>query len=91
MLLKRFEGKVIMPIFEFRCLKCGNVFEKLFITGQEEFAVHCPQCKADSLERVISKTNYVMGPGKGGGKTKMTTKSCGSGNSCTSFEIPGPE
>lgn len=80
-----------MPIFEFRCLKCGKVFEKLFITRQEEFVVNCPECNSDSLERVISKTNYVMGPSKGGGKAKMTTKSCSSGNSCTSFEIPGPE
>ncbi len=80
-----------MPIFEFRCLKCGNIFEKLFVTRQEEFVVQCPECNAYSLERVISKTNYVMGSGQGGGKTKMTTKSCGSGNSCTSLEIPGPE
>jgi putative FmdB family regulatory protein len=81
-----------MPIFEFRCLKCGKLFEKLFILGSmEQVEIACPECGSDSFERVISKTNYVMGSGKGGTKPGVTTKSCSSGNSCTSFEIPGPE
>lgn len=80
-----------MPIFEFRCLTCGNVFEKLFITKEEEFVLNCPKCEGESLERVISRTNYVMGSYHGGGQTKLTTKSCSSGNNCTSFEIPGPD
>jgi len=79
-----------MPIFEFRCMKCGNVFEKIFVTRQEELITHCPECNADSPERIISKTNYVMGQSQDSGKIKMTTKSCGTGNNCTSFEIPGP-
>ncbi|KAF1085979.1 Zinc ribbon domain protein [Sporotomaculum syntrophicum] len=80
-----------MPIFEFRCLICGNVFEKLFNTRQEEFVALCPECNAEYLERVISRTNYIMGSSQGGDKTKLTSKSCSTGNSCISFEIPGPE
>lgn len=81
-----------MPIFEFRCLQCGKLFEKLFILGSmEQVEIACPACGSDSFERVISRTNYVMGSGKGGNKPSITTKSCGSGGSCTSFEIPGPE
>ena len=81
-----------MPIFEFRCLNCGKIYEKLFIIGsREEVDITCPDCGSDSAERVISKTNYAMGQGKGGSKPKVTTKSCSTGNSCTSFEIPGPE
>ncbi|SFQ98442.1 FmdB family zinc ribbon protein [Desulfoscipio geothermicus] len=79
-----------MPIFEFRCLKCGKLFEKLFIIGsREEADIKCPECGAESFERVISSTNYVMGQGKGGSKAKISTKSCSSGNKCASFEIPG--
>lgn len=74
-----------MPIFEFRCLQCGNVFEKLFNNKQEEFVAQCPACNAEHLERVISRTNYIIG------QAKPTDKSCGTGNICTSFEIPGPE
>ncbi|KJR95950.1 MAG: FmdB family transcriptional regulator [Peptococcaceae bacterium BRH_c4a] len=80
-----------MPIFEFRCLECGNIFEKLFIKTGEEVIIECPKCKSPSFERVISRTNYVMGSGKGGSKPKVTTKSCSSGNDCMTLEIPGPD
>jgi len=79
-----------MPIYEFRCLKCGDLFEKLFKTTGEEAAIECPKCKSDSFERVISRTNYAMGSGKGQ-RPKVTTKSCGSGSECATFEIPGPD
>lgn len=81
-----------MPIFEFRCLKCGKIFEKLFINSNEEVNIECPECKSDAFERVISSTNYVMGGGKkGGSKPQVTTKSCSPGSGCTTLEIPGPE
>lgn len=80
-----------MPIYEFRCLECGNVFEKLFKKLDEEVAICCPGCKSESFERVISSTNYVMGSGKSGKKPSVTTKSCSSGNGCTTLEIPGPD
>jgi len=78
-----------MPIYEFRCLKCGNVFDKLFKSSNEKVEIKCPQCQSDSFERIISKTNYVMGTGKGGKKPKLTTKSCSPGSSCSTLEIPG--
>jgi putative FmdB family regulatory protein len=78
-----------MPIFEFRCLQCGNLFEKLFINPKEEVELKCPGCGSDSFERVISKANSVMGSGKAGRKPKLTTKSCSPGSSCTTLEIPG--
>ena len=80
-----------MPIFEFRCLDCGRLFEKLFIDLQEKIEIECPGCKSKSFERVISKTNYVMGSGKGGKTPKITTKSCSPGNTCATIEFPGPD
>ena len=79
-----------MPIYEFRCLECGSLFEKLFKSMDEEIEVQCPKCKSDSFERVISRTNYAMGSSKGK-KPRVTTKSCSSGNECATFEIPGPD
>ena len=79
-----------MPIFEFRCLECGHIFEKLFVGSNEEVDLACPECKAQALERVVSRTSHVMGPGPGGNKPKITTKSCGAGNSCVTMDIPGP-
>ncbi|MFZ0449760.1 MAG: zinc ribbon domain-containing protein [Desulfatiglandaceae bacterium] len=79
-----------MPIFEFRCLKCGHIFEKLFTNSREEVLMACPECDSDTFERVVSRTNYAMGVGPGGNMPKMTTKSCGSSNQCTTLDLPGP-
>lgn len=78
-----------MPIYEFRCLKCGNTFDKLFKNPSDKVEIKCPKCKSESFERIISKTNYVMRTGKGGKKPKVTSKSCSPGNSCMTMEIPG--
>ncbi|MEW5952458.1 MAG: zinc ribbon domain-containing protein [Bacillota bacterium] len=80
-----------MPIYEFRCLKCGELFEKLFVSAGAKVELSCPKCQSDMLERVISATNYAMGSAKGGSKPTVTTKSCSSGNKCSTLEIPGPE
>ena len=79
-----------MPIFEFLCLDCGNLFEKLFIHSEEEVRLACPECGCESLERAVSRTNHVMGVGPGGKKPKLTTKSCGPSNQCMTLDLPGP-
>ncbi len=79
-----------MPIFEFRCLECGNLFEKLFINSNERDHMECPECQAASFERVVSRASHVMGVGPGGKNSKITTKSCAPGSNCTTLEIPGP-
>ena len=51
-----------MPIYEYRCTDCGQVFEE----WQSDFKTRqmsCPVCKADS-ERLMSNTSFVL---KGGG------------------------
>lgn len=80
-----------MPIFEFRCLKCGNLFEKLFINPNQKINIECPKCNSGAFERVISRTNYQMGSGKGGQRPTVHSKSCGPGSGCTTLEIPGYE
>lgn len=82
-----------MPIYEFRCLKCGHIFEKLFVKADDRVELHCPQCKSDAFERVISSTNHFMksGGGSATSKPKYETKTCSPGNSCSSFELPGPD
>jgi len=79
-----------MPIFEFRCLECSNLFEKLFINSDKEMEIACPECQSQSFERVISKTSYVIGVGPEGKQPKITTKSCGPSNQCTTLDLPGP-
>ena len=79
-----------MPIFEFRCIECGNLFEKLFVHSDEAADISCPACKSRSFERVISRANYAMGVGPGGKQAKITSKSCGPSNQCMTLDLPGP-
>lgn len=78
-----------MPIYEFRCVECGNVFEKIFKSSDETVEMTCPGCSATNIERVVSVTNYAVGVGKGGNQARLDTKSCSPGNSCTTLELPG--
>ncbi len=43
-----------MPIYEYQCRKCGNVFEKIQIGKGEEERMTCPSCGADHPEKVLS-------------------------------------
>ena len=77
-----------MPIYEFRCLGCGHVFELLKLKKESEEAImRCTKCGSEEVERILSTVSAVISSGK---KSTYTTKNCGSG-SCASFEIPGPK
>ncbi len=78
-----------MPIFEFRCVECGEISEKLFMDSDEKVEMACPNCNSQTLERVVSRTSYTMGMGAGGGESRITTKQCGSGSECTTLDLPG--
>jgi len=78
-----------MPIYEFKCLDCGHVFEFLKLKKEDEkHEMKCPKCKSSEIERVLSTVSVITSGG--GGKAKQTVKSCGSGT-CASFEVPGPK
>ncbi|MEO7964863.1 MAG: FmdB family zinc ribbon protein [Gemmatimonadaceae bacterium] len=44
-----------MPLFDYSCGDCGNIFEALVLKGKEPEA--CPSCGAKSLERLLSMPN----------------------------------
>jgi putative FmdB family regulatory protein len=80
---------VPMPIYEFRCLSCGYVFELLKLKKKDERSgMKCPKCNSEEAERVLSSVSVITSSGEK--KTKQTVKSCSSGT-CASFEIPGPK
>jgi len=43
-----------MPIFEYRCQKCHEVFESLQLSRTTEEDTECPQCGSKRTERLIS-------------------------------------
>ncbi len=80
-----------MPIYEFRCMQCNHCFEFLTRSSDDMVELKCEKCASTELERVVSKTNFVVTGGGGAGPStaSSTTRSCSSG-SCTTYDIPGP-
>ncbi|WP_203472487.1 FmdB family zinc ribbon protein [Dissulfurispira thermophila] len=65
-----------MPIFEYKCDKCGYEFEKL-IFGNTKVA--CPECGAENVKKKLS----VFGMSGVENQTSSGCSSCSSG-SCSS-------
>mgnify|MGYP006303247379 FL=1 len=78
-----------MPIYEFRCVSCGQMFEKIFKASDEAVELACPECDATVVERVVSVTNHAMGVGSESKQARLDSKSCGPGSSCHTLELPG--
>lgn len=79
-----------MPIYEFRCLKCGHIFELLKLKkSDEEIKMRCPKCKSKNIERALSKIGGIRVRTRSGGVTR-TIKECG-GSTCATIDVSGPE
>ncbi len=78
-----------MPLYEFRCLKCNDIFEILVLSGGDDVEMRCPHCGAEKFERVISSANFAMGSGKGEQtKPQVQSRQCSSGT-CSTVTLPG--
>ena len=75
-----------MPIYEFRCLGCGHVFEFLKLKKEAE-EMKCPKCNSEEVERVLSVVSVSK---LLSGKASSTVKSCG-GGTCATIDVPGPK
>jgi len=49
-----------MPIFEFQCEDCGEVFEEL-ILGSNDDKVVCKKCKSPNVKKLISQVAFKSG------------------------------
>ncbi|NVM21802.1 MAG: zinc ribbon domain-containing protein [Desulfobacterales bacterium] len=78
-----------MPIYEFRCLKCNEVFEILMVTGGDKVEMKCPHCKSEDFERVLSTASYAVGFSGSESRTpKVQSRECASGT-CSTIDLPG--
>ena len=79
-----------MPIYEFKCLGCGEYFEILVMQTEDRVEMKCPRCGDENFEKIMSASRYAMGSGSGANPgVSSKTRTCSSG-SCTTYEIPGP-
>ena len=56
--LRVYEGG-FMPIFEYRCTKCGAEFEQLVFGSNP--SVECPACQATEVEKLMSACSAKVG------------------------------
>ena len=80
-----------MPIFEFKCTQCESFFEVIVMKSEDDATVPCPQCSSQEFQRVVSKTNYVMGSASSSSAAKGVStqeRTCSSGT-CKTYTVPG--
>ena len=76
-----------MPIYDFKCKKCGKVSE-LLVRSADSQDVSCPDCGNSNMERLISSSYLVkMGsPSSGatccGKAERCETPPCSTGEGC---------
>ncbi|MBR9982084.1 MAG: zinc ribbon domain-containing protein [Desulfatitalea sp.] len=80
-----------MPIYEFKCLQCDEYMEILVMGGQDDQKImKCEKCGGESLERILSSTNFSVagGGGRAADAPAIESRACSSG-SCTTWNLPG--
>ncbi len=56
-----------MPLFEYKCEKCGKVFEKLIFSTDKE-PIRCPVCNSESVSKILSSfSSNLSCPSSGSG------------------------
>ena len=56
-----------MPIHEFKCRKCGNIFEYLCMRSDDREHVVCPACGHDKTDIQLSAFAMSVGCGAAAG------------------------
>ncbi|MGQ9627520.1 MAG: FmdB family zinc ribbon protein [Anaerolineae bacterium] len=64
-----------MPIYEYRCLECGEKFEKLVLSNSSDSKVECPACHSQRTEKVISLFSASLG--RSASSAGAPSRSCG--------------
>jgi putative FmdB family regulatory protein len=65
-----------MPMFEFRCQACGEEFEELLRSPEDEVA--CPECDSSEVQRKMSVFGFKSG------STSRSSAPASGGHSCSS-------
>lgn len=63
-----------MPVYEYRCKRCGEKFDKWVRSMSAQEEVNCPRCGSREVEKAISLFGVT------GGAHSSSTVSCSSGS-----------
>ncbi len=75
-----------MPIYEYKCEKCGKVFEELTLSANSKKTIKCPDCGGDSSRQV---SGFAAISKSSASNCQMPDGSCGmTGNSCCGGGCP---
>jgi len=84
-----------MPIYEFRCESCQQVFEHLALKAGEKLELKCPACGGAELARVLSTCAAIVSgssqpacPSQG---PCLEQRSCANAGNCGTITLPGPD
>jgi len=76
-----------MPIYDYRCRRCGEVHE-VFAQKVDAAPARCPSCGEEDLEKLLSSFNVVGERARAGGTTccgqeeRCETPPCSTEGSC---------
>ncbi len=62
-----------MPLYEYRCGRCGHEFEDWKSISQRDEA-ECPKCKSEKVERLV-RSFGLIGGGRSGSSSCAPTRS----------------
>lgn len=68
-----------MPLYEFKCLKCGKNFEDLILTPKDEKEMVCPKCGSKNVKKQVSVFATGADGDSGGGTAGGSCKPAGGG------------
>ncbi|MFH0783257.1 MAG: zinc ribbon domain-containing protein [Pseudomonadota bacterium] len=52
-----------MPIYEYKCSTCGQIFEILSTSGNKEVEVQCSNCHSDKVNKILSAGSFRRSSG----------------------------
>lgn len=65
-----------MPLYEYRCQACGEVFEKMVRWSETDHSPACPKCQSS---QTFKKISMVAATGSSNPSSLSSSSQCGSG------------
>ena len=53
-----------MPIYEYKCQECRNIFEVITTSAEDPTKAECSKCGSNNVQKTISASSYRISSGK---------------------------